>query len=53
MQGEEKKRKWRSDVRTTGIRVARFFSGPNKQKEKNIPNEHKLYQTAIKYTKWP
>jgi hypothetical protein len=32
-------------------RVARFFSVQNYQNGKKLPNEHKLYQTAIKYTK--
>jgi hypothetical protein len=26
--------------------------GPNKPKRENVPNDHKLYQTAINYTKW-
>jgi hypothetical protein len=34
-------------------RVARFFSVQTYQSWKNIPNDHKLYQTAINYTKWP
>jgi hypothetical protein len=34
-------------------RVARFFLVQTCQNDKNIPNDHKLYQTAINYTKWP
>jgi hypothetical protein len=30
-------------------RVARFFLVQTYQNEKNIPNDHKLYQTAINY----
>jgi hypothetical protein len=26
--------------------------GPNVPKRENIPNDYKLYQTAINYTKW-
>jgi hypothetical protein len=33
-------------------RVARFFLVQTYQNEKNIPNGHELYQTAIYYTKW-
>jgi hypothetical protein len=41
-------------------RVARFFSVQTYQNEKNIPNYHKLhipncnkiYQMAVKYSKW-
>jgi hypothetical protein len=35
------------------IRVARFFLVQIYQIGKNITNDHKLYQTAINYTKWP
>jgi hypothetical protein len=31
-------------------RVARFFSVQNTQNGKNIPNDNKMYQKAIKYT---
>jgi hypothetical protein len=34
-------------------RVARFFLVQTYQYGKNIPNDHKLYQTAINYTKGP
>jgi hypothetical protein len=34
-------------------RVARFFFILTYQIRKTIPNDHKLYQKAIKYTKWP
>jgi hypothetical protein len=34
-------------------RVARFFLVQTYLKAENIPNGHKLYQTAINYTKWP
>jgi hypothetical protein len=33
--------------------VARFFLLRTCQNGKNVPNDHTLYQTAIKYTKWP
>jgi hypothetical protein len=33
-------------------RVARFFLVQTYPNRKNIPNEHKLFQTAMKYTKW-
>jgi TPR repeat protein len=36
-----------------GFRAARFFLVQTYQNGKNIPNDHKLYQTAINYTKWP
>jgi hypothetical protein len=32
-------------------RVARFFRGTTYQNGENILNNHKIYQTAIKYTK--
>jgi hypothetical protein len=35
------------------FRVARFFLEQTYQNVKNITNDHKLYQTAINYTKWP
>jgi hypothetical protein len=35
------------------IRVARFFLVQTFQIGKNATNDHKLYQTAINYTKWP
>jgi hypothetical protein len=34
-------------------RVARFFLFQTYQNGKNIPNDHKLYQNAVSYTKWP
>jgi hypothetical protein len=33
-----------------GNTVARFLSVQTYQNGKNIPNDHKLYQTSIKYT---
>jgi hypothetical protein len=33
-------------------RVARFFLVQIYQNGKNIPNDHKLYQKAVNYTKW-
>jgi hypothetical protein len=36
-----------------GTRVARFFLVQAYQIGKNISNDHRLYQTAINYTKWP
>jgi hypothetical protein len=33
-------------------RVARFFLVHTYQKGKSIPNNHRLYHTAIYYTKW-
>jgi hypothetical protein len=33
--------------------VARFFLFQTYQNGKNIPNDDKLYQTAIHYAKWP
>jgi hypothetical protein len=41
----------RSDRHFFTGRVARFFFGPSTPKRENIPNEHKLYQTAVNYTK--
>jgi hypothetical protein len=35
------------------FRVARFFLVQTYQNGKSVPNGHKLYQTAIYYTKWP
>jgi hypothetical protein len=35
------------------IGVARFFSVQHTKTGKNIPNDHKIYQKAIKYTIWP
>jgi hypothetical protein len=35
-----------------GFRVARFFLVQTFQIGKNITNDHKLYQTAINYTKY-
>jgi hypothetical protein len=35
------------------IRVARFFLFQTYPNVKYIPNDHKLYQKAINYTKWP
>jgi hypothetical protein len=35
------------------IRVARFFFVRTYQNRKNMPNDQKLYQTAINYNKWP
>jgi hypothetical protein len=32
------------------IRVARFFSVKHTKTSNNIPNNHKIYQFAIKYT---
>jgi hypothetical protein len=34
-------------------RVARFFLVLTYQNGKTIPNDNKLYQMAITYTKWP
>jgi hypothetical protein len=34
-------------------KVARFFSVETYQNVKNKSNEHKLYQKAINYKKWP
>jgi hypothetical protein len=33
--------------------VARFFLVQTYQNGKNIPNDYKLYQTALHYAKWP
>jgi hypothetical protein len=33
--------------------VARFFLAKNAKTWEAIPNDHKTYQTAIKYTKMP
>jgi hypothetical protein len=35
------------------FRVARFFLVQTYQSGKIIKNDHKSYQTAINYTKWP
>jgi hypothetical protein len=37
---------------TVKTRVARFFVQDTKT-GKNIPNDHKIYQMAIKYFQWP
>jgi hypothetical protein len=34
-------------------RVARFFLLQHTKKGENLPNNHKIYQIATKYTKWP
>jgi hypothetical protein len=34
-------------------RVARFFSVERYQNVINVPNDNKLHQKAINYTKWP
>jgi hypothetical protein len=34
-------------------RVARFLLVQNTKKGRSIPNDHKIYQKAIKYFKWP
>jgi hypothetical protein len=34
-------------------RVARFFVVKIYQNGENMPNDHKIYQSAMKYTKWP
>jgi hypothetical protein len=34
-------------------RVARFFLVHDSKTGKNVPNAHKIYQTAIKYPKSP
>jgi hypothetical protein len=34
-------------------RAARFFLVQTNQNLKYIPNDHKVYQTAMNYTKWP
>jgi hypothetical protein len=34
-------------------RVARFFLVQQTKKGENVPNDHKIYQTAIYHTKWP
>jgi hypothetical protein len=36
-----------------GSRVARFSSLKHTKTGKNIPNDHKIYKMATKYTKWP
>jgi hypothetical protein len=40
---------WSEEI--VGSRVARFFVKLTKT-GKNIPNDHKLYQTATKFTTW-
>jgi hypothetical protein len=35
------------------VRAARFFFVQTYQYGKNITNDHKLYQMATNYTKWP
>jgi hypothetical protein len=35
------------------IRVARFFLAKDTKSRKNVPNEHKMYQMVIKYSKCP
>jgi hypothetical protein len=34
-------------------RVARFFFVHHTKMGRNIPNYHKIYQMALKYTNWP
>jgi hypothetical protein len=58
-------RSWLSGISTQGYfsllsrvlrrkegRFARFFLVKNTKKEENVPNDHKVYQMAMKYTKW-
>jgi hypothetical protein len=43
-----------SVLRRTVNQGCQIFIGPNLPKlEKYTPNDHKLYQTAVNYTKWP
>jgi hypothetical protein len=35
------------------IRAARFLSVQHTKTGKNIPNDNKIYQMAIKYFQWP
>jgi hypothetical protein len=35
------------------FRAARFFLVQHTEVGKNIPNKHKIYQKATKYTKYP
>jgi hypothetical protein len=35
------------------LRVARFFLVQHTKTGENIPNNHKIYQMARKYTRWP
>jgi hypothetical protein len=35
------------------ITVARFFLVQNTKTGRNIPNDHKIFQVAIKYFQWP
>jgi hypothetical protein len=49
---------WHSFAQTNASLVtlsltARFFLAQTYQFGENIPNDHKLYQTAINGTKWP
>jgi hypothetical protein len=34
------------------IRVARFFLAQHTKTGNHVPNDHKMYQMAIKYSKW-
>jgi hypothetical protein len=34
-------------------RVDRFFSVQHTKTRSNIPNDHRIYQTDVKYSKWP
>jgi hypothetical protein len=41
------------DIDGDMIQGCQIFLGPNIPNGKNIPNDYKLYQTAINYIKWP
>jgi hypothetical protein len=42
-----------TDLCTAVLIVARFVLVQTYQNRKNIPNDQRLYQLAINYTKWP
>jgi hypothetical protein len=49
----KKSSKWFSEKIITMTRVARFFLIQHTKMGKNVPELGKIYQTAIKYAKWP
>jgi hypothetical protein len=42
-----------SDGFSLGKQGCQIFIGATYQNGKNIPNDYKLYQITLKYTKWP
>jgi hypothetical protein len=41
------------EVSVGWLQGCQIYLGPNIPKWEKLPNDHKLYQTAINCTKWP